>query len=136
VGRQTERQTEGDQNVTHNKHPAACFCCTATRWLHFSRKSPCSGGCHAIIIDVRSDYDYERYGNFEYENDGRTETAVNIPVATIGKGGENELPPDREYVLICQMGQCSKTAMRKLSEVGIKSYSVDGGISAWKKSPR
>jgi rhodanese-related sulfurtransferase len=90
----------------------------------------------AIVIDVRSDYDYERYGNFEYENDGRTETAVNIPVATIGKGGENELPPDREYVLICQMGQCSKTAMRKLSEVGIKSYSVDGGISAWKKSPR
>jgi rhodanese-related sulfurtransferase len=91
----------------------------------------------AIVIDVRSDYDYEKYGSFEYENDGRTETAVNIPVATIGKsGGQDQLPLDREYVLICQMGQCSKTAMSRLAELGINSYSVDGGISAWKKSHR
>jgi len=80
----------------------------------------------ALLVDVRSEYDFEKEGGIE--------NAVHIPLSTIGKGGEKELPPDRTIVLYCQMGQRSKTALKILLELGINSYSLDGGITAWNKS--
>jgi rhodanese-related sulfurtransferase len=82
----------------------------------------------ALLVDVRSEYDYEK--------DGGIENAVNIPLTTIGKGGEKDLPRDRTIVLYCQMGQTSIKAMNALLALGINSCSLDGGISAWKKSHR
>jgi rhodanese-related sulfurtransferase len=81
----------------------------------------------AFLVDVR--------GEFELDQEPKIENAVNIPLSTIGKGGEKQIPPNRIILVYCKMGQRSKTAVTTLAKANITSYSIDGGLRAWKLHP-
>lgn len=76
----------------------------------------------AIILDVREVEEYAA---------GHVPGAVNLPQAELATRLE-ELPRDKQLLLICQGGYRSLRAARFLAQVGFTDVaSVEGGMAAW-----
>ncbi len=78
---------------------------------------------HSVLIDVREP------GEFA---EGHVPGAVNIPIGSLGEH-LGEFDPQAETLLICQSGNRSKTAARRLMRAGFTdAHSVRGGTLAWR----
>jgi len=75
-----------------------------------------------LLVDVREPREY---------NAGHIQGAVNIPLGTLEKGCSGFKRHD-EILVICQSGNRSLTAYRKLKAMGFEAVrNVDGGMSRW-----
>ncbi len=79
----------------------------------------------AAVIDVREPHEY---------NAGHVPDASLIPVATVYARRE-ELPPDKDVIFVCAVGQRSALACEMAAAAGLKRlYNLEGGTDAWVKS--
>jgi len=76
---------------------------------------------NALVIDLRPAEDYMRW---------HVRGAVSVPVDQIERT-IRYLPRDRTIVLYCEWGNLSMMAGRRLSHLGFKVVSVNGGIQAY-----
>jgi len=77
------------------------------------------------VIDVRTPAEYAG---------GHVPGAINIPHMSI-IARKAEIDPDKEHVLICQVGQRSALACEFAAAAGFKDlYNVEGGTEAWVKA--
>jgi rhodanese-related sulfurtransferase len=77
----------------------------------------------AYILDVRELHEFVQ---------GHIPGAVMIPLGEL-KDRVNELPKDKEIVVVCLSGGRSKVGLEVLREEGYeKSSSLAGGMNAWK----
>ena len=77
----------------------------------------------AFILDVRELHEFVQ---------GHIPGAVMIPLGQL-KDRVNELPRDKEIVVVCLSGARSKVGLEVLREEGYeKSSSLAGGMKAWK----
>jgi len=84
-----------------------------------------SGPPDAMVIDVREPSEYAA---------GHVPGAINLPQADLATRLE-ELPRDRQLIVICQAGARSMRAARFLTQVGFdRVVSVAGGTGAWAES--
>lgn len=75
-----------------------------------------------LLVDVREPWEYEIC---------RLEGSVNVPLAQIPARAD-ELPRDREIVMICHHGMRSYQAGQYLLRAGFAQVvNLDGGIDAW-----
>jgi rhodanese-related sulfurtransferase len=80
-------------------------------------------GSRPVLIDVREEWEYQR---------GHARGAKNIPLSQI-RQRHQELPRDREILVICQSGHRSMQAAKFLQQQGIEQVmNVTGGTSAWR----
>lgn len=76
-----------------------------------------------VLIDVREEWEYSR---------GHARGAKNIPLSQLGQRIQ-DIPSDREVLLICQSGHRSMQAAQILSRQGRNNLvNVNGGTSLWK----
>jgi len=79
----------------------------------------------AAIIDVREKYEYDA---------GHVPGAALIPVNTVYARRE-ELPKDKDLILICAVGQRSVLAAEMAAAAGLtRLFNVEGGTEAWIKA--
>lgn len=79
----------------------------------------------AVIIDVREQHEYDS---------GHVPGATLIPVNTVYKRRE-ELPKDKDVLLICAVGQRSALAAEMAAAAGLtRLFNVEGGTEAWIKA--
>jgi rhodanese-related sulfurtransferase len=79
---------------------------------------------NAVMIDVREPYEYEQV---------HAVGVTLIPLATLGEHLD-EVPQDREVLVICHSGGRSAVACDMLVKAGYdkdKVYNVQGGTSEW-----
>lgn len=75
-----------------------------------------------VLIDVREPDEYAY---------GHAASAVNIPLSVL-RGREDEVPRDRDVLLICHIGERSLYAAHHLRAIGVERvFNVDGGTDAW-----
>lgn len=80
-------------------------------------------GSRPVLIDVREEWEYQR---------GHAKGAKNIPLSQIRQRYQ-ELPRDREILVICQSGHRSMQAAKFLQQQGIEQViNVTGGTSVWR----
>jgi rhodanese-related sulfurtransferase len=84
---------------------------------------------------------YEKYQQGVYVLDVRTQTEwdqshiTNSPVIPLDQlqNRINELPRDRDIVVVCRTGKWSQTGMNILQDAGFtRAVSMTGGLTAWK----
>ena len=76
----------------------------------------------AFLLDVREQSEW---------NEAHIEGAVLIPLGELS-ARKDELPADREILIICRSGNRSGQARDLLREAGmLNTTSVEGGITAW-----
>jgi rhodanese-related sulfurtransferase len=79
----------------------------------------------AAIIDVREKHEYDA---------GHVPGAGHIPVNTVYARRE-ELPKDKNLILICAVGQRSALAAEMAAAAGLtRLFNVEGGTEAWIKA--
>lgn len=79
----------------------------------------------ATIIDVREKHEYDS---------GHVPGAGHIPVNTVYARRE-ELPKDKDLILICAVGQRSALAAEMAAAAGLtRLFNVEGGTEAWIKA--
>jgi rhodanese-related sulfurtransferase len=79
----------------------------------------------AFILDVRTQAEYEQ---------AHIANSTLIPLTELADR-VNELPRDREIVVVCRTGSRSKQALSVLKQAGIpNAFSMTGGINAWKEA--
>ncbi|WP_376794122.1 rhodanese-like domain-containing protein [Thermogemmatispora sp.] len=77
----------------------------------------------AVLIDVREPWEYRS---------GHAPRAINIPLGQL-RARLNEVPRDREVLLICLSGHRSAQAARQLQRLGLSRVAnVKGGIARWR----
>ncbi|RAQ97232.1 rhodanese-like domain-containing protein [Thermogemmatispora tikiterensis] len=77
----------------------------------------------AVLIDVREPWEYRS---------GHAPRAVNIPLGQLATRVD-EVPRDREVLLICLSGHRSAQAARLLQRLGLsRVVNVKGGITSWR----
>jgi rhodanese-related sulfurtransferase len=87
-------------------------------WHRLSRENPTPS-----LIDVREAWEFQG---------GHAKGAKNIPLSQLGKRID-EVPHDRDILLICQSGSRSLSAAKLLQRQGItRVFNVSGGTSAWR----
>jgi len=75
------------------------------------------------ILDVRTQAEWDQ---------ARITNSTLIPLEQL-QGRVNELPPDRDIVVVCRTGKRSKTGMSILQDAGYtRAVSMTGGLTAWK----
>jgi len=74
------------------------------------------------FLDVREWYEWES---------GTIEGAIHIPIRTLTERVD-DVPKDREVVVICQVGQRSALAAEYLGRLGYRTHNLEGGVEAWK----
>ena len=74
------------------------------------------------MLDVRYEFEQEMYGKIN--------PSVHIPLHQL-RNRYSELDPDGKYVIYCKSGNRSQVAAMYLEQRGIKSVSLNGGISSW-----
>lgn len=80
-------------------------------------------GSKPILLDVREEWEYQR---------GHAKGAKNIPLSQI-RQRHQELPRDREILVICQSGHRSMQAAKFLHQQGIEQVmNVTGGTAVWR----
>ncbi|WP_084658423.1 rhodanese-like domain-containing protein [Thermogemmatispora onikobensis] len=76
-----------------------------------------------VLIDVREPWEYRS---------GHAPRAVNIPLGQLA-ARVNEVPRDREVLLICLSGHRSAQAARLLQRLGLSHVvNIKGGITSWR----
>lgn len=75
-----------------------------------------------VLLDVRNPS--------ELKNVGSIEGAINIPVDSL-RQRMDELPKDKEIVIICQVGLRGHVAYRQLVNRGYKARNLIGGYRTW-----
>ena len=86
-----------------------------------------ANGWQPFLIDVRSD--------LEYQQKRISFTDLQVPHEEI-LSRVNDIPKDRDIILLCRSGMRSQMAAMYLSQSGYDSqslYNFDGGIMAWSK---
>jgi rhodanese-related sulfurtransferase len=77
------------------------------------------------VIDVRETNEY---------NGGHIPNAKLIPVATVF-ARRNEIPPDKDILFVCQVGQRSALACEMAAAAGFtRLFNLEGGTEAWIKA--
>jgi len=78
-----------------------------------------------LMIDVREFFEYKK---------SRLKDAINIPSSGDLESAADTLDKNRDFFFYCTSGFRSKRVAKFFSEMGFtKTYSLDGGIMAWKK---
>lgn len=75
----------------------------------------------ALVVDVRQHQEYV---------DGHIQGAKLIPLNEL-PNRMNELPKDRELVIVCRSGARSSVATRQLNAAGYRAVNLNGGMIAW-----
>jgi rhodanese-related sulfurtransferase len=78
----------------------------------------------AMLIDVREPGEYRS---------GHAPGAKLIPLGSLEQKF-NEIPKEREILVICQSGMRSAQAARILAAAGYKVTNVSGGMMGWKRA--
>jgi rhodanese-related sulfurtransferase len=82
-------------------------------------------GHPVALVDVRETWEYQG---------GHAKNATSIPLSELQRR-VNEIPRDREVLLICQSGQRSLMAARFLQRQGVTQVAnVLGGTEEWERS--
>jgi len=89
-----------------------------------------SGGDRPFVLDIRPESNYRA---------GAIEDSHNLPVYEDLRGGDegtlrerlDEVPDDRQVVVVCKMGVVAKRATRVLDEAGYDAATLAGGMSGW-----
>ena len=75
-----------------------------------------------LLVDVREVWEFE---------DGHAQGAVNVPLSAFRQRW-NELPRDRDLLMICHVGERSLMAARFLRQQGVERVAnVEGGTDDW-----
>ena len=88
-------------------------------------KSKQQEGWNPFIIDVRSDDELEQVRLNEFD--------LHV-IHDVADSAANEVPQDRDVVVMCRSGMRSQLAIMLLNQSGIEStrlYNLTGGIMAW-----
>ena len=88
-------------------------------------KSKQQKGWNPFIIDVRSDEELEQARLNEFD--------LHV-IHDVAASAVNELPQDRDFVVLCRSGMRSQMAIMMLNQSGIDSsrmYNLTGGLMAW-----
>ncbi|MDO8963851.1 MAG: rhodanese-like domain-containing protein [Coriobacteriia bacterium] len=76
-----------------------------------------------VVIDVREPHEFKA---------GHVKGAVNVPLGRLADRLP-KLDPEAETFVICQSGNRSATAVRRMKRAGfLHAYSVKGGTAAWR----
>jgi rhodanese-related sulfurtransferase len=75
----------------------------------------------AVLVDVREDYEWEA---------GRAPMARHIPLAQLADEVD-DLPADRQLVVVCRAGSRSARATAFLLQAGFDATNLEGGMNAW-----
>ncbi|MBW8871087.1 MAG: rhodanese-like domain-containing protein [Leifsonia sp.] len=75
----------------------------------------------AWLLDVREPYEWEA---------GHAPAAHHIPLAELGDR-QDELPEDRQLLVICRSGARSRMVTDALNEANYPAANVAGGMGAW-----
>jgi rhodanese-related sulfurtransferase len=75
----------------------------------------------ALLVDVREPWEWSA---------GRVAGARHVPLGQLPKRAD-ELPRDREVVVVCRSGNRSAHATRMLQGAGIDAVNLYGGLRAW-----
>jgi rhodanese-related sulfurtransferase len=73
------------------------------------------------VLDVREPMEVARFG---------LDSATNIPMSQLGQR-VNEIPRDREVVVVCASGGRSEVVAQVLGENGWKTLNLVGGLESW-----
>ena len=80
-----------------------------------------ASGQDTYILDVREPMEVARYA---------LDSAVNIPMSQLGNR-VNEIPRDREVVVVCASGGRSEVVAQVLGENGWQTLNLRGGLESW-----
>lgn len=86
-------------------------------------KERIDGANAPYLLDVREAYEYR---------EAHIPGARLIPLGELGKKLD-ELPRDREILVICRSGNRSGTATRQLNSAGFKAINLSGGMIGWQR---
>jgi rhodanese-related sulfurtransferase len=75
----------------------------------------------AVLLDVRNPDEWSM---------GRAPGAIWIPMGELD-ARQDEIPTDREIVVICKMGGRSARVAAALNAAGYHAWNVTGGLEAW-----
>ena len=83
-----------------------------------------------FVLDIRPEADY---------HDDAIEGSYNVPVYDELRGGDetalrdrlDEIPTDRQVVVVCKMGIVAKRARSVLSDAGYDAVTLAGGMHGW-----
>lgn len=81
-------------------------------------------GKRPYVLDVRQPEEF---------SSGHIIAAKLIPLGEVGRRIK-ELPVDREIVCVCQSGNRSVAATRKLLTAGLNAINMEGGMIAWQRA--
>lgn len=89
-----------------------------------------SAGDRPFLLDIRPEPDYRG---------DAIEGSLNVPVYDDLRSGDesalrarlDEVPPDREVVVICKMGIVAKRATSVLDDAGYDATTLAGGMHGW-----
>ena len=77
-----------------------------------------------FLLDVREPYEYA---------EGHIGGARLLPLGELGRR-LNELPRDREILVICRSGNRSGAATRQLVQAGYHAVNLSGGMIGWQRA--
>ncbi len=75
----------------------------------------------AVFVDVREPYEWEA---------GHIDGSLHIPIGQVTARWE-EIPRDREVVVVCHLGQRSALVAEFLAQRGVSAQNLEGGLEAW-----
>ncbi|WP_408960552.1 rhodanese-like domain-containing protein [Natrinema sp. 74] len=90
-------------------------------------------GEDVCVVDIRSEEDYE---------ENHIKNSKNRPIREALLSGNVEkalaeldnLPADKELVMVCDAGVASTETARQLQDQGKNASALDGGLNAWEQS--
>lgn len=87
-------------------------------------KARIDGDAPPFLLDVREPYEFK---------EGHIKGARLLPLGELGKR-MNELPRDREILVVCRSGNRSGSATRQLAQAGFAAVNLKGGMIDWQRS--
>jgi len=81
-------------------------------------------GKRPLVVDVRQPEEYRR---------GHISGSKLIPLGELSSR-MNELPKDKEIVLVCASGNRSRSATKRLVSEGYNAVNMNGGMMSWARS--
>lgn len=101
-----------------------------TRMLPSELEERLSGDGRPFVLDIRPASNYE---------DDAIDGSHNLPVYDELHGGDetalrerlDEVPSDRDVIVVCKMGIVAKRATSVLDEAGYDAATLAGGMSGW-----
>ena len=78
----------------------------------------------ALLLDVRNDDEWQA---------GHAPSAVHLPMGAV-VSRLDEIPEDRQVVVICKVGARSAQVAEYLNRVGRSAVNVAGGMVAWQRA--